>query len=322
MKHNRFAATLGAVALLLGAAWSQGGAAVAVGFTPPADNAAPRSGTGGASRGGFFVPPAENSSPQSSTGGASRGGFFVPPAENSSPQSSTGGASRGSFFAPPTDNSSPQQGATGGASRTIVTLTGDHGLDGNAVHGNSYGATNSISALSHASMMAVMPESFYGTTLEARPTILVYVPASDANEAVFSLKDEARELIYQMTVAVPQNGGIVAVELPEAAPELAVNANYQWYLAMMLDGALSPASPFVDGWVKRIEPTETLANSLSEGEGLSDVAALGANGVWYDTVAQLAELQQVQSSDEIAGHWYELLESVGLSEVATAPLVL
>ena len=229
MKHNRFAATLGAVALLLGVAWSQGGAAVAVGFTPPADNAAPRSSSGGASRGGFFVPPAENSSPNSSTGGASRGGFFVPPAENSSPNSSTGGASRGSFFAPPTDNSAPQQGATGGASRTIVTLTDDHGIDGNAAQGNSYGATNSISALSHASMMAVMPESFYGTTLEARPTILVYVPASNANEAVFSLKDETRELVHQMTVAVPQNGGIVAIELPEAAPELAVNANYQWY---------------------------------------------------------------------------------------------
>ena len=34
------------------------GVAHAVGFTPPADNSAPRDGTGGASRGSFFTPPA------------------------------------------------------------------------------------------------------------------------------------------------------------------------------------------------------------------------------------------------------------------------
>ena len=170
-------------------------------------------------------------------------------------------------------------------------------------------------------MKAVTPASFYGTTLEARPTILVYVPASNATEAVFSLKSESKKLVYQMTVAIPQQGGVVAVELPADAPELAVETNYQWYLAMKLDNELSPASPFVDGWVKRIAPTSQLTAELAQGEGLADVEVLGSNGVWYDTAAQLAMLTNAQPNDEMTNHWYELLESVGLEEIAAEPLV-
>ncbi|MEO1623284.1 MAG: DUF928 domain-containing protein, partial [Cyanobacteria bacterium J06632_3] len=98
--------------------------------------------------------------------------------------------------------------------------------------------------------------------------------------------------------------------------------NYQWYVAMVFEDELSPASPFVDGWVKRISPTAELAQQLSEGEGIDDVAALGAGGIWYDTAAQLAHLRMNQADDVMETHWFELLESVGLAELATAPVVM
>ncbi|MEL6815793.1 MAG: DUF928 domain-containing protein, partial [Cyanobacteria bacterium J06598_3] len=208
--------------------------------------------------------------------------------------------------------------------RTVFAPNQQAAIDGvsPSSQSNSYGDTNySVDGLSVASMMAITPESFYGTTLEARPTILVYVPASNAQEAVFSLKDEAKEMVFQMTVAVPAQGGVIAVEMPESAPELAVDANYQWYVAIKLDNELSPASPFVDGWVKRIAPSLELADALG-GEGIADIEALGANGVWYDTAAQLALLNSAQADEAIAGHWFELLESVGLEEVATVPIVM
>ncbi|MEL6602244.1 MAG: DUF928 domain-containing protein [Cyanobacteria bacterium J06614_10] len=326
MKRYLFANTIGVAAVLLSMAWLQGGPAQAIGFTPPADNAAPREGTGGASRSNFFVPPSDNTAPHRGTGGASRGNFFVPPSDNAAPGESTGGASRGGFFLPPSDNAAPGE-STGGASRgEFFTPPSENGAPQESVGGgarsNSYGATHTTSQLTVSSMMAVTPESFFGTTLEARPTILVYVPASNANEAIFTLKDEAKELVYQMTLPIPQSGGVVSVELPADAPELAVGQNYQWYLAMMLDDELSPASPFVDGWVKRISPSPELAATLSQSEGLDDIAALGAGGIWYDTVAQLAQLQAPQTDAAIAGHWQELLESVGLTDISTAPLVM
>ncbi|MEM9088498.1 MAG: DUF928 domain-containing protein [Cyanobacteria bacterium P01_F01_bin.53] len=351
MKQNWFAGTLGVVALVLGTVGGPTGAANAVLFEPPSDNAAPRQSSGGASRGSFFTPPSDNAAPQqssggasrsglftpppesvaptSSTGGASRGAFFTPPPENAAPVESSGGASRGAFFAPPPENAAPQGGMSSGASRSgMFTATDDGATSGatslNGVsRSNAYGATAYAPAgAAAASMLAITPDSFYGTTLEARPTILVYVPASDASEAIFSLKDEAKALVYQMSVVTPSNGGVVAIEMPADAPELAIDENYQWYVALKLDDVLSPASPFVDGWVKRIAPTSALATALAEGSGLSDIEALGANGIWYDTASQLASLQVGQADEAIAGHWFELLEAVGLADVADVPVVM
>lgn len=298
MKQNWFVGTLGAIALVT--AWTQ--LAHAVSFSPPPGNAAPRSAAGGASRGSFFTPPPDNAAPRRTTGGSSRGGFFTPPPESSAPRNATGGSSRGEALFEPIDE-------------TAV-------LPNSAARGNVYGATHSATGLEVSTLMAVMPSSFYGTTLKARPTILVYVPSSSANEAVFSLKDEAKNMVYQMSLPVPRSGGIIAVELPTDAPELAIDENYQWYLAIKLDDELSPASPFVDGWIQRVAPSAELAATLSEGDELADVEHLGANGIWYDTVAQLASLKNTQADDALAHHWYELLESVGLAEIAAAPMAM
>ncbi len=292
--------TLGAIALVSGTAWTQFGAARAVFFTPPTDNAAPRQATGGASR-GFFTSPTNRSAPRQTTGGAERGGLFVPPPGRSAPQRATGGGARGSFFTPSSDQPAPQQ-TVGGASRTNAysTITG---------------------ATGRQSMLALIPDSFYGTTLRAHPTILIYVPASSAQEAIFSLKDESRNLIYQMVVPVSLAGGVIAVDLPESAPALKVGQNYQWFFALQLDGSLTPASPFVEGWVQRLEPSHEQSQSLIEDEPIARIAALGSQGVWYDTAAELAALQVNQSDESIVQHWKELLESVGIAGISAAPIV-
>ena len=170
-------------------------------------------------------------------------------------------------------------------------------------------------------MLAVMPDSFFGKTVEARPTILVYVPASEASEAVFSIKDEVKDSVYEMTVVVPSSGGVVAVELPSSAPELAVGQNYQWYLALKVDGTLKPASPFVDGWVKRVNPSAEMAAFVGD-DAIAKIEVLGSSGIWYDTAAKLASLRMVQNDEAIDQQWYELLESVGLADIATVPIVM
>jgi Domain of Unknown Function (DUF928) len=347
MKQNWIIGTLSAIALVT--AWTQLGSAQAVSFSPPPGSAAPRSAAGGASRGSFFTPPPSSSAPRNATGGASRSGFFTPPPDSAAPRNATGGssrggffspppgsaaprnaaggASRGEFFTPPPGNSAPNGTSSGGASRGEALFesfesTDETAMPNSAARGNVYGTTSSATGLAVSSMMAVMPNSFYGTTLKARPTILVYVPGSNADEAVFSLKDEAKNMVYQMSLPVPHSGGIIAVELPADAPELAVGENYQWYVAIKVDDELSPASPFVDGWIQRVAPSYELTATLGEGNELADIEQLGANGIWYDTVAQMASLKTTQTDDAIAHHWYELLESVGLAEIAAAPIAM
>lgn len=317
MRQRSFASTIGASALVaLGfVAGTSQIEAQAVSFTPPDDNTAPRASTGGASRSSFFVPPTENSAPRSSTGGASRDSFFVPPAENGAPKITTGAASRDSFFAPPADQAASRD-LTSGASQGLA-----ESVDTVAVSTGHLETSGVPIAAAADSMRALLPDSFYGKTLEARPTILVYIPPSNAYSAVFSLKNEAKDTLYETTLLVPETGGVISVQIPDEAPELAIAQNYQWYVALEIDGALAPASPFVEGWVRRIAPSSQLAQTLSQSDELSRVAALGASGIWYDTAAQLASLQVAQENDVLSDHWTELLESVGLADIAAAPIV-
>ncbi|MCG6136096.1 MAG: DUF928 domain-containing protein [Nostoc sp. LLA-1] len=302
MKRRYLASTLSVMALLASNAWSS---AYAVTFTPPPKNPTPSQATGGASRGSFFVPASGKGAPRQATGGASRGNLFTPTAGKGAPRQATGGASRGSLFTPTAGKGAPRQ-ASGGASRV----------------GTYYLNASIVESTGPAALIALLPQSFYGTTVSERPTILVYLPASNAEEAVFSLKDEAGNMQHQMTVPVAGKTGVIAIKLPADAPALAVGKNYQWFLALKIDGKLSPSTPYVDGWIQRIQPSTELATAMQQEDALKRATTLGKNGVWYDCVATLAALHTAQPTNvTLANQWEELLVSASLKELIKAPLV-
>ncbi len=300
MKYQSIASALGVFALVASSAWTP---VQAVPFSPPPGNGVPSQATGGASRGNLFVNTRSRTVRQA-TGGASRGTLFQPRGNRRAPQSAVGGASRGGFFQPARTNRAPRV-ATGGASRM-----GRQELDPSIV-----GSTGP------AAMLALLPQSYYGTTISERPTILVYLPATGAEQAVFSLKDEAGNSVYETEVAVSKEAGVRTIALPKDAPALEVNKNYQWFLALKVDGRLNPSTPYVDGWIQRIQPSTELAAVLKQGDALQRAKALGAEGVWYDCVSTLASLRAGQPTSDLAQQWSELLESVELSAIDQAPMV-
>ncbi|OUC11800.1 MAG: hypothetical protein B0A82_26155 [Alkalinema sp. CACIAM 70d] len=336
MKHTSFASTLSIFAVITSCLLTPN--AQAVTFTPPANSNAPRQSTGGASRGAFkFVPPSNSSAPRQSTGGASRGQFF---SSNGAPKVATGGASRGQFFS---GKGAPRM-ATGGASRgqffsgngapKVATGGASRGefFSGNGAPTSASGGASRVGtyylnpsivgADGPAAIKALLPQSYFGTTISERPTILVYVPASSAQEAIFSLKDEAGNTQYQLTLPVSGQAGIMAVTLPSDAPALEVSKNYQWFLALDVDGQLSPSTPYVDGWVQRIQPTAELEAALQQTDALKRAEALGKAGVWYDCVTTLSSARSTQSNGETFNkQWTELLSSVGLKDIEKAPML-
>lgn len=328
MKYRRLAGTWSAIALIASSAWVSG-SAQALTFAPPPGGSAPSQATGGASRGtvNFLSPPSQGS-PNQATGGASRGSLFVPSSGKGVPQGSVGGASRGNLFTPASANGTPQQ-AVGGASRgQVFTPASGSGSPQQASGGASREGTYSLNpstmdAGGPAAILALLPQSYFGTTVSERPTILVYLPASTAKEMVFSLKDEAGKLKHQMTLPVSGTAGIVAIKLPAEVPALEVGKNYQWFLALKIDGHLSPNTPYVDGWVKRIQPDAALATALQHPDALKRATALGAKGVWYDCVATMAMLRATQpQSKALVKDWSDLLISVDLKDITKAPIVL
>ena len=325
MKHQHLASYLSLMALIVASACSS---AHAVTFTPPATGGAPSQSTGGASRGNFFVPATGRSAPSQSTGGASRGNFFAPAPGRTAPSQSTGGASRGHLFTPTPGRSAPSQ-AAGGASRgdLFKPATGNGSptktAGGASRVGTYYLNPSMVGAGGPAALIALLPQSFYGTTLSDRPTILVYLPASNAEKAVFSLKDEAGNMLYQTTISVAGKMGIIPVRLPADAPALAIGKNYQWFVALKLDGELNPSTPYVDGWIQRIQPNVEVAAAMQQGDLLQRATVLGKNGVWYDCVATLAALHAAQPDNAaLTQQWAELLSSVGLQDIKTMPVLM
>jgi hypothetical protein len=179
-----------------------------------------------------------------------------------------------------------------------------------------------VGAVGPAALIALLPQNFYGTTVSERPTILVYVPASQAKEAVFSLKDENDNTLHQMTIPTADKAGVMAIKLPADAPALTVGKNYHWFLAVKVDGQLSPSTPYVDGWIQRIQPNAELATAMQQEDAFKLAKAFGKHGVWYDCVTTLAMLYSNQPSNvALSKQWEELLSSVSLQEIVKMPLV-
>ena len=292
MKKRLIASTLG-FALIAGGAWIPSQRVNALMFSAPADNSAPSEARGGASRSSsFFTRKSGESAPRQASGGAARSGLFTRTYDEYAPRQATGGASRSGLFTRTKDEYAPLH-ARGGGSR--------------------YGDNQP------AAILALLPQTYFGTTVYQRPEILVYLPQSEAKEGIFSIKDARGNTLHEMTVSVSGKAGVISIKVPT---DLKIDKNYQWFLALKMDGQISPRTPYVDGWIKRIQPNKEIARSMQEKDLLDVAKAFGKEGVWYDCVATLASLRAAQPNNPtLKKHWSELLESVGLQDIEKAPII-
>ncbi len=142
---------------------------------------------------------------------------------------------------------------------------------------------------------------------------------------MFSLKDAENNDVYHTKVEVPQNGGIVEIKIPSDAPPLAVGQKYVWSFGMICATQgpedFSPAV-FVAGEVQRTEASSRMKSQLAEATPLDQAAIYAQNGIWVEAIASLAQLRQMQPENTlITAGWEQLLNSVGLEEIASQPLV-
>lgn len=259
-------------------------------FNPP-DDTAPTETTGGGIRGNIrFLAPGE-AAPETSTGGGIRGNIqFLPPGD-ATPNTSTGGGIRGEVVFLPPGDAAPNQTNGSGTRRAELT-----------------------------EIVPLLPPAKYGRTIEARPTMLVYVPPTQNPQKVFfSVQDENRQNLYQTTLELSGEGGIIRITLPESAPELELGKTYAWFLAPVpSEGFLRPDNYGVVGWVKRVEPPVEIAATSN---AIERAMTYGASGVWYDTLNLVAAAQQAQPHNPtLAREWQNLLEQVGLEAVAAQPV--
>jgi hypothetical protein len=324
MKHQGLIRITSAIVLAISSAGMPGNSAQASLFTPPPNQGTVNEATGGASR-GMFAPKKGTGTVNEATGGASRGSLFTAAPSRRTLRESTGGASRG-LFSPKKGNGTVNE-STGGASRGLFARSRGKGVVKESTGGGARTPSYNInpSALrpeGPAAMLALVPQTYSGTTLLDRPTLFVYLPGSEAKTMVFSLQDDVGNVQYQTTLPVSSTAGIHQITLPAEAPALKVGQNYQWFLALKIDDELSPRTPYVDGWIQRIAAPPEIAQALQSPDGMKRAAILGKNGVWYDYAAEIASLQRTQPQNPASQkEWQELLEGVDLKAINNAPIV-
>jgi len=172
-----------------------------------------------------------------------------------------------------------------------------------------------------ASITPLIPKTNIGFTVAERPTIFVYVPPTTAKKALFTLQDEESKSYYQTTLPLPEKPGVMEVKLPDSVPALKTNKNYKWSLIVVCTEDLETDSPWVSGWIRRVETNRSLINQHKLSASLESVSQLAGTGIWYDSLSTLAQLRRSQPNNQaLSADWRELLNSVGLNAIANEPL--
>lgn len=156
-------------------------------------------------------------------------------------------------------------------------------------------------------------------TLASHPTIFIYVPANKAIAGEFILKDKNQKKIYENIVLLPDSQGILDIKIPSDKPELKVGTNYNWTFSLICETSIPEA--VVKGSIQRINPSPDLTIKLQQTPESDRWLIYSEAGIWYETVVTLAE--QIRSNPnniKLTSEWENLLNSVGLNDVASEPL--
>lgn len=218
------------------------------------------------------------------------------------------------------------------ATRTIPDPPSDIGAPTRRSHAGSRGCRDSaqqhlstktkfLTALAPIYQTQDSESVVWGLTTLENPHFWFYVPYQlTSNHAVeFVLQDDRGNYLYRTkfsgTGTLP---GILSVQLPSNV-SLQTEQNYSWHFLIYCDS--STPSSYVNGLIKRVELSrwESQLNSLTPQER----AILYANeGIWYDTLTELAQLRRVApQNDRLTDDWVSLLQSVGLEELDSEPLI-
>lgn len=185
------------------------------------------------------------------------------------------------------------------------------------------GGTRDGSCSSNEEVIALVPGTNLGLTVDERPTFWFYIPYESGKlEAEFWLKDRDGNETYQQIIPLKNTPGIVRVSLPETVSPLEVEQLYRWGFSAICNPNNRLDDAFVWGGIERVPMSSDLESQLTDRNEPERIALYAEHGLWFDVLTTLAELRSAHSGDESLNEdWVDLLQQVDLEEISNKPLV-
>ena len=196
-----------------------------------------------------------------------------------------------------------------------------NGLPTHRIGGGSRG--NCIA--NQGQLVALVPENSVAITASNTPKLFFYVPETTQSHLIeFVVRNQQDELVYESMLQKGNRAGIITVELPAnlQQDELKTNEDYHWYLSMVCDRQKRSHDVVVEGWIRRVELEPALNQKLQQASIIEQANFYQNQGIWYDALSVIAgSKKSVDSQLTVKAKWVELLDSIGLKELAHEPII-
>jgi hypothetical protein len=163
-------------------------------------------------------------------------------------------------------------------------------------------------------IIALSPDESIALTTSSHPTFWIYLPAvSGKGEFVLQSRDNFSDL-YRTPITLPSTPGVISITSPpQPQYTLETEKLYIWYFKVYPDPSDIKNYWYVSGAVQR--KVEKLSASKEHTTHVT-------SGMWQDALTTVANLYRNNPNDtKLKDEWSELLQAVGLSELAQAPIL-
>jgi hypothetical protein len=136
------------------------------------------------------------------------------------------------------------------------------------------------------------------------------------------LSDSQDNEIYQTKLALKGTPGIVKLSVPTTV-SLQPDQSYKWKFSVLCGPDNEQVGGYVEGSIERTQLNSQQKAQLARAKDPLQQAEVYAQArVWQETLTLVSQLRQNRPNDsKIVEAWNELLESVDLKAIASAPLL-
>ncbi len=160
-------------------------------------------------------------------------------------------------------------------------------------------------------------------TTQAQPTLWFYLPAplSANTPTEFMIKDGLNRTLFQAQLSgETAQPGIIGVPV---SFDLEVGKPYHWFFTVGCDDTEQTT---VDGWIQRRTVNPNLSRIFDQGNPHNRAALYASYGFLQDALSELAAMRlahqdNANEDDASARSWTHFLSTLGLTEIATAPVL-